>query len=1035
MQTIKFLTRIVFLIRGLSYTKLFLLVMEPSLVFERQPSEGCSKHPGESIQTYCNTCNELLCSRCLMRGHDNHKISSYSDYLMHRLKQAEKHLHRLASIEQRAENLKSRLRSYGNEFEKCYGDSLKTLNNFEKVRVGMEAWKENVTAELERKKTIQLQRIDEVIDSNGDLEGLIIKLPKVAFHKLFKETLPLKVKELTPNSVIALKNTYYHVRRYNSSHYDRSSIASNQSDILTITSLCESSRSTSSCTDRDEDSDSMSSYFTALDGPHRLESKFKDVPLEETESYETIGFNTNELLLQPGHGDDHTLSSSHFVSQTSQVAIGHPNHQEKKDSSIQTQSSSINLQQFDSHEDISPPLSSGHPNQQERKLSSLQFQSLSSNPQQWEDHKDIPPPLPSGHSNQQERKFSSLQSQSHGSKDSTRQQRPFPLYVNVTTEDKESTSLTMPSLESQSLSSDQQQWEDPKNIPPPLPSGHPNQQERKLSSLQSQSLSSNPQQWDNHKNIPPPLPSGHPSQQERKFSSLQSQSHGSKDSTRQKRPFPLYETRDKKFTPLRIRSNSAYSHLHYFHMEHSPPLQRGHHPIQKTKSAPFFSKPSSSIIPAVSPIKEQLPSSPGPYLLPYPSTSGSIESRMLNTSDKDIVPPHCDYDTLESVSQAAHMKSDLSLEEPENISTNEVVYDNPLTLTASQNTNQASQPTPYQPLYSANKVQPYHLLNVTSQFSATAMTSTMDTYASHLINDRQCKETIIRPSNIIVNSCLAENSGEYVSLYDVCVYPDGSMVFSDPKNLCLRILLGTTESSKRITKRFKNNIHGQPQAIAYDKFDQRILVASDDCLTQVEYSEELKKFKSRKLIKGFTPLSITCTMTGGSSSLYVTVWPKVGEPCIHHLDHNGQFLSKLLSSDVAKKPQGIDYKKGYLVVSTLDDGCLIKISPSGNPLWESNVDARTPGILQQPFGVAILPNEYIAVTECSAHRVSVFSKDGRLVLRFGELGSDPGKFKTPQGIAVRLNKELLVIDSGNDRIQIFLLDSLELPQSLCVEFD
>ena len=1117
--------------------------MEPSLVFERQPSEGCSKHPGESIQTYCNTCNELLCSRCLMRGHDNHKISSYSDYLMHRLKQAEKHLHRLASIEQRAENLKSRLCSYGNEFEKCYGDSLKTLNNFEKVRVGMEAWKENVTAELERKKTIQLQRIDEVIDSNGDLEGLIIKLPKVAFHKLFKETLPLKVKELTPNSVIALKNTYYHVRRYNSSHYDRSSIASSQSAFLTITSLCESSRSTSSCTDRDEDSDSMSSYFTALDGPHRLESKFKDVPLEETESYETIGFNTNELLLQPGHGvdkyacDDHTLSSSHFVSQTSQVAIGHPNHQEKKDSSIQTQSSSINPQQFDSHEDTSPPLSSGHPtqqerklsslqfqslssnpqqwedhkdippplpsghpNQQERKLSSLQFQSLSSNPQQWEDHKDIPPPLPSGHPNQQERKFSSLQSQSHGSKDSTRQQRPFPLYVNIESNpltmrslesqslssdqqqwegpknippplpsghpdwqerklsslqsqshgskdstrqqqpfpsyvNIESNPLTMRSLESQSLSSDQQQCEDPKNIPPPLPSGHPNQQERKLSSLQSQSLSSNPQQWEDHKDIPPPLPSGHPNQQERKFSSLQSQSHGSKDSTRQKRPFPLYETRDKKFTPLRIRSNSAYSHSHYFRMEHSPPLQRGHHPIQKTKSAPFFSKPSSSIIPAVSPIKEQLPSSPGPYLLPYPSTSGSIESRMLNTCDKDIVPLHCDYDTLESVSQAAHMKSDLSLEEPENISTNEVVYDNPLTLTASQNTNQASQPTPYQPLYTANKVQPYHPLNVTSQFSATAMTSTMDTYASHLINDTQCKETIIRPSNIIVNSCLAENSGEYVSLYDVCVYPDGSMVFSDPKNLCLRILLGTTESSKRITKRFKNNIHGQPQAIAYDKFDQRILVASDDCLTQVEYSEELKKFKSRKLIKGFTPLSITCTMTGGSSSLYVTVWPKLGEPCIHHLDHNGQFLSKLLSSDVTKKPQGIDYKKGYLVVSTLDDGCLIKISPSGNPLWESNVDARTPGILQQPFGVAILPNEYIAVTECSAHRVSVFSKDGKLVLRFGELGSDPGKFKTPQGIAVRLNKELLVIDSGNDRIQIFLLDSLELPQSLCVEFD
>ena len=976
--------------------------METSLMFERQPSEGCSKHPGESIQTYCNTCNELLCSRCLMRGHDNnHKISSYSDYLMRRLRQAEKHLHRLSGIKQRAENLKSRLCSYGNEFEKCYGDSLKTLNNFEKVQVGMKAWKENVTAELERKKTVQLQQIDKVIDSNGDLEGLVIKLPEVSIHKLFKETLPLKVKELTPNSVIALKNTYYHVRRYNSSHYSRSSIASSQSDILTISSLCESSRCTSSCTDHDEDSDSMSSYVTALDGPHRLESKFKDVrcnSLEETESYETfVGSNTNELLVQPGHSvdectyDDHTLSSPHFVSQTTQF-----DH-----SFLQSQSLSSDQQQWEDPKNIPPPLPSGHPNQQERKLSSLQSQSLSSNPQQWEDHKDIPPPLPSGHPNQQERKLSSLQFQS--------------------------------------LSSNPQQWEDPKNIPPPLPSGHPNQQERKLSSLQFQSLSSNPQQWEDPKNIPPPLPSGHPNQQEGELSSLQSQSHVSKDSTRQQQPFPLYiniQAKDKESIPSRIRSKSEYSHLDYFRMEHPPPLQGGHHPIQKTKSAPFFSRLSSSITPAVSPIQEQLPSSPGPYLLPYPSTSDKTESRKLNAtnaSDKDIVPPHCDYESLENAAQATHMKSNLSLEEPEYISSNEVVYDDPLTLIASQSTNQASQPTPYQPLYPASKVQPYHPLNVTSQLSGTAMTSTMDTNASHLLNDTECKETIIRPSNIIVNSCLAENPGEYVSLYDVCVNQDGSMIFSDPQNLCLRILLGTTESSKRMTKRFKNNIHGQPQAIAYDKLDRRILVASDDCLTQVEYSEKLKKFKSKKLINGFTPLSITCTMTGGSSSLYVTVWPKVGEPCIHHLDHIGHFQSKLHSSDIAKKPRGIDYKTSYLVISTLEDGCLIKISPSGNPLWESNVDARTPGILQQPFGVAILPNEYIAVTECSAHRVSVFSKDGKLVLRFGELGSDPGKFKTPQGIAVRLNKELIVVDSGNDRIQIFSLDSLELPQSLHVE--
>ena len=76
------------------------------------------------------------------------------------------------------------------------------------------------------------------------------------------------------------------------------------------------------------------------------------------------------------------------------------------------------------------------------------------------------------------------------------------------------------------------------------------------------------------------------------------------------------------------------------------------------------------------------------------------------------------------------------------------------------------------------------------------------------------------------------------------------------------------------------------------------------------------------------------------------------------------------------------------------------------------------------FGVAILPNDYIAVTETSAHHVSIFSDTGKLMKRFGGLGSEPGMFNSPLGIAVRLFKELVIVDSGNKRIQIFTLDSL-----------
>ena len=103
------------------------------------------------------------------------------------------------------------------------------------------------------------------------------------------------------------------------------------------------------------------------------------------------------------------------------------------------------------------------------------------------------------------------------------------------------------------------------------------------------------------------------------------------------------------------------------------------------------------------------------------------------------------------------------------------------------------------------------------------------------------------------------------------------------------------------------------------------------------------------------------------------------------------------------------------------------MNPDGHSLWDNkSTDARKNGVLKQPFGTAILPNECIAVTETGSHCVAIFSKEGRLLFRFGGKGSDQGQFLGPKGIAVRLSKELVVVDSGNHRIQIFSLDSLQL---------
>ena len=297
--------------------------------------------------------------------------------------------------------------------------------------------------------------------------------------------------------------------------------------------------------------------------------------------------------------------------------------------------------------------------------------------------------------------------------------------------------------------------------------------------------------------------------------------------------------------------------------------------------------------------------------------------------------------------------------------------------------------------------------------------------------DVEIDDTVIDsycPSYIFTNSCFAESPGESVSLQGVCVNPLGCMIFSDPKNNCIRILMSTNETSKRITKRLKDG--QQPQAITYDSSNQRIIFAADGGLNQVEFGDgKLKRLKVKPFMKGISPTSLSCTTAtykGQHVFIYSTILPKEKEGVIQCFDENGHFYKELVAPEVAKMPCGIDHMKGYLVIATLQDGCLTKITPNGQPLWSNEVDARKPGILQEPFGVVILPNEYIAVTESNAHRVSIFSSEGNLVLRFGGYGSEPGKFNTPRGIAVRLFDELVIVDSGNNRIQIFPLNSLRL---------
>ena len=77
------------------------------------------------------------------------------------------------------------------------------------------------------------------------------------------------------------------------------------------------------------------------------------------------------------------------------------------------------------------------------------------------------------------------------------------------------------------------------------------------------------------------------------------------------------------------------------------------------------------------------------------------------------------------------------------------------------------------------------------------------------------------------------------------------------------------------------------------------------------------------------------------------------------------------------------------------------------------------GSFTWPRGVAVGPDNSVAVADSSNHRVQVFDASGRFMFEFGGYGAAEGEFDCLAGIAVNRIGQFIVSDRYNHRIQIF----------------
>ena len=94
----------------------------------------------------------------------------------------------------------------------------------------------------------------------------------------------------------------------------------------------------------------------------------------------------------------------------------------------------------------------------------------------------------------------------------------------------------------------------------------------------------------------------------------------------------------------------------------------------------------------------------------------------------------------------------------------------------------------------------------------------------------------------------------------------------------------------------------------------------------------------------------------------------------------------------------------------------------GDWLGKWGVKGSGDGELSGPSGLAFDADDNLLVVDSQNHRVQKFSKDGQFISKWGEHGSGPGQLNLPWGLSIDRAGDVFIADWGNDRIQKFTAD-------------
>jgi DNA-binding beta-propeller fold protein YncE/ABC-type Fe3+ transport system permease subunit len=160
---------------------------------------------------------------------------------------------------------------------------------------------------------------------------------------------------------------------------------------------------------------------------------------------------------------------------------------------------------------------------------------------------------------------------------------------------------------------------------------------------------------------------------------------------------------------------------------------------------------------------------------------------------------------------------------------------------------------------------------------------------------------------------------------------------------------------------------------------------------------------------------------GPEGRLYVSEYG--GNDRVQVFDAQGRYLFEFGSpgSEAGQfnRPQSMAFSadKSELFVADACNHRIVVTDPNGKVLRMFGSPGREPGQLAYPYGLAILDDGTIMVSEFGNNRVQQFDPDGRSLGAWGRVGRGEGDLQYPWAVA-STGREVLVLDSGNNRVQV-----------------